>query len=64
MPEADIQSAEFQRLSKKAFEAKAKEKGMMLDRLSNDQRYESMETEHAWQGWQEAIAWLGGDKKS
>ena len=58
----NIESSEFQKESKKAFEAKAQIKGLMLDRLSNDERYESMETEHAWQGWQEAISWLSGEK--
>ena len=54
---------EFEKLSRKAFERRAAGKGLMLDRLSNDSRYESMETEFAWQGWQDAIDWLSGSDR-
>ncbi|KXS55234.1 MAG: hypothetical protein AWU57_333 [Marinobacter sp. T13-3] len=44
--------------SRSTFEAKATQRGLPLDRLSDDKRYESLETEHAWQGWCDAIDWL------
>ena len=44
--------------SRATFEAKAARKGLHLDRLTDDSRYESLETEQAWQGWCDAIDWL------
>lgn len=38
-------------MEKKVFELWAENRGLSLDRVINDSRYVSMETEWAWQSW-------------
>jgi hypothetical protein len=38
-------------MEKKVFELWAENRGLSLDRVFNDSRYASMETEWAWQAW-------------
>lgn len=41
-------------MNRRKFERFAKENGLLLERLENDKRYASLETEWAWRGFCEA----------
>lgn len=48
-------------MNRSKFESFARKNGLLLERLENDKRYASMETEWAWRGFQEATKTLTSD---
>ena len=50
-------------MNRSKFERFAQKNGLPLERLSNDKRYASLETEWAWRGYQEATDALVSEAK-